>query len=144
MTEASRARHRRPGKPGTRTTGRGPPILGCLTLAVLLAGWAGCNENRATREARIARENALARDLDMVKSLEDRRCERMRGTFEVMEGQTRHDERLTRRNFKELSEYLPNEVREWNKKQPEYQEGLKRQLDGDCGSIERTAPHFVY
>jgi hypothetical protein len=144
MTDASRSRHRRPGGLGGEATGCRAIALRCLAVAVLLAGWAGCSETPAAREARIARENAFARDVDMVKSLEDRRCERMRNTFAVMDEQTRHDERLTRQNVKALGDWLPNEVREWNKKQPAYQKDIKHQFEGDCDSIEHTAPRFVY
>jgi hypothetical protein len=104
----------------------------------------GCAESPATRRARITREEALARDIGMVKSLEDHRSENLASTADVIAKRAERDQQASRRNLKAIGDWLPDEVKEWNQKQPDYEKAIKHQLEGDPASIEQTAPHFVY
>lgn len=119
-------------------------LWGMSAVALVVSGAIiGC-ESPAMRKARITREEAMVRSIEQIEYLEHDRGDRLNRTINLIEDKACRDKQATADNLRKLADWLPNEVQEWNCKQPVYQAGIRRQLEGRPESIERTVPHLIY
>lgn len=122
------------------------PVLPALP-ALLGAAWlclaAGCESPQVER-ARVLREQAMARSVALVKSVEERRDEKLAATFRIIERQHRQDVAASRRNARAIADWPAREFENWDRLEPGYREAIRHQLEGDPAAIERTWPHLIY
>lgn len=123
-----------------------PPLAGLILAGAVLA-LSGCEPSRessATRQARINRQQHLARSVGNVANLDERRDEQLALTAGVIKERYKHDNELLRRDMTRLNDYFREDFEDWVEKQPAFRRNIDHELKGDPANIERTAPHFVY
>jgi hypothetical protein len=112
-------------------------------VAMASVALSGC-ESPAMQKARRMREEAFCRSIEQIKSLEACRCEKLQDTVNMFESQADSDSKKLAKDLKAVADWLPDEVRKWNRKQAAYREAIRHQLEGRPASIENTVPHFIY
>ena len=112
-------------------------LIGCCWLV------AGCEDPAHQQRINLRREN-LQKTARLFEQEEAPRMDKLGRTFALLRTQHERDVEYTRRNPKIVRDWVENDIKRWNERQPIYGKAIQDQTKGDPENIKRTIPYMLY